>query len=154
MSLLRWHCWVKGVKGVQDLSPSLAGRVQCPPWKLRSEFIDTWSAGGSQSWQLLRTPAGLQCSLLRPNFPWDVQEESPKARGGSRGRVGTARGAGAAQLQHSWLSILGSAAANVEVNGFSLGSSCSTALINEHPIFPKWREPILEVSVHLLMALL
>lgn len=99
-------------------------------------------------------PAELHFSLLRPDFPQDVQEESPKAQGGSGGGVDTARGAGAAHLQHSWLSIPASAGANVEINGFYLGSGCSTALINEHPIFPKWRNPILEVSVHLLMALL
>lgn len=109
---------------------------------------------GSKSWQLFQTAAELCFSLLRPNFPWNVQEEPPKARDGAQGRVGTARGAGAAHLQHSWLSTLASAGGNVEINGFYLGSGCSTALMNEHPIFPKWGNPILEVSVHLLMALL
>lgn len=104
------------------------------------------SANGSSRTFLPNKP-----DLPRPNFPWDVQEESPGAQDGTGG---TARAAGAAQLQHSWISILGSAAANVEINGFYSGSGCSTAPLNEPPIFPKWRNPILEVSVHLLMALL
>lgn len=63
----------------------------------------------SRSWQLLQTPAELHFSLLRPNLPWDVQEESPEAQGGGGG---TARAAAAAHLQHSWLSIPASAGAN------------------------------------------
>lgn len=72
------------------------GREQDPGWS-RTRLIPC----GSKSWQLFQTAAELHFSLLRPNFPWDVQEEPPKARGGAQGRVGTS----AAQLaQHPGLS--------------------------------------------------
>lgn len=46
-----------------------------------------------------------------------------------------------------------SAAAHVQRNGFYLGLGCSTALLNES-YFVQMEEANLEVSVHLLMALL